>query len=151
MEATYMKGKVTAAGRGGGGPRVPPQLEEGRGVVPDEGPPPVDLARRLSIPRRKAKAVLDEGVDETELALKLTKVLSPVGGGAARWGRDLLRLRAGIPHAGLGVGIPAKRPRRKIEAGGFAAGRLCPGAKRGHRKEKSTQQTLESKIQVGDL
>ena len=145
-----MKGKVTAAGRRGGGPdgpaepgalsadvakpvtapgvdaagcdsamekpggpegmsEVPPQLEDGRGVAPNGGPPSVDLARRLSIPRRKAKAVLDEGVDETDPALDLTEVLSPVGGGgAARRGRNLLGLRAGVPHAGLGRRQPSK-------------------------------------------
>ena len=174
-----MKGKVTAAGRGGGGPEgpaepgapsaevakpmeapgvaaagcvsavenpggpegkseAPPQLEEGRGVEPDEGPPPVDLARRLSNPRRKAKAVLDEGVDETEPALELTKVLSPVGGGGPPGGDGTSSVSELASRArGLGVGIPAKRPRLKIEARGFAAGRLCPGiTKRGHRKEK---------------
>ena len=136
-----MKGKVTAAGRGGGGPdgpaepgalsadvakpvtapgvdaagcdsamekpggpegmsEVPPQLEDGRGVAPDGGPPSVDLARRLSIPRRKAKAVLDEGVDETDPALDLTEVLSPVGGGGRPAGTEPPRSQSWRPACG---------------------------------------------------
>ena len=160
-----MKGKVTAAGRGGGGPegpadpgapsvgaakpkedpgvaavrcvswargniRTPPKLEEGRGVVPEDGSPSADLARRLSIPRRKAKAVLDEGVDDIETALDLSSVPSPVGGGGPPGGETSSVSELASRARGLGVGNPAKRPRLKIEARGFAAGRLCPGITR---------------------
>ena len=173
-----MKGKVTAAGLGGGGPEgpadpgapsaraakpkedpgmavvecvsavegpdgpegisgAPPQLEEGRGVVPEDGSPSADLARRLSIPRRKAKAVLDEGVDDTEPALDLTSVLSPVGGGGPPGGDGTSSVSELASRArGLGVGNPAKRPRLKIEARGFAAGRLCPGITRRKTEKK---------------
>ena len=165
-----MKGKVTAAGLGGGGPEgpadpgapsaraakpkedpgvvavecvsavegpdgpegmsgAPAKLEEGRGVVPEDGSPSADLARRLSIPRRKAK-------DDTEPALDLTSVLSPVGGGGPPGGDGTSSVsELASRERGFGVGKPAKRPRLKIEARGFAAGRLCPGITR-RRTEK---------------
>ena len=106
-------------------------LEVGRGEEPEGGTSPLDLARRLSIPRRRAKAVLDEGVDETDLALDLTEVLSPVGGGGPPGGDGTSSVSELASRSrGLGAGMPAKRPRLKMEAGGFAAGRLCPGINR---------------------
>ena len=173
----YMKGKVTAAGRGGGGPEgpadpgalgaevaepmaglgvaamgrvgvardsggpeeiseAPSYLEVGRGEVPVDDSSLADLARRLSIPRRRAKAVLDEGVEETDPALDLTKVLSVVGGGGPPGG-DGTSSVSELASRSRGLGVGTKRPRLKIEAGGFAAGRLCPGInRRRHRNEK---------------
>ena len=176
--STYMKGKVTAAGLGGGGPEgpadpgapiaraakpkedpgvvavecvsavegpdgpegmsgAPAKLEEGRGVVPEDGSPSADLARRLSIPRRKAKAV--QGVDDTEPALDLTSVLSPVGGGGPPGGDGTSSVsELASRERGFGVGKPAKRPRLKM---GFRGWSFVPRHHQAEeRKEKGELQ-----------